>query len=711
MLCHVLAEERDHLWLAFRKPVSEANGARTATHYVVCSGEEAILIDPGGPADFAALLNAVTEKIDLSKISGIVITQGGAHSCGSIGLWAEVLGFDTPIYAAEAIAPELLHIDMELEVRSVSENGGEVALVNGSTLHLLAAPYLPTAASLSLYDPITRVLYTSDIGTAEGKWAEDDTPFCEKFSLVGHAMNAFHETWFASGIARDDWMERVLPLSVDIIAPRAGPCFRGKNVEHFMKWLSSLDIGVLVQRPLETYSRRTDFIADPPKETMEAFDRISSDEDTNSDEDIYTKLASAHPIAAPAPADDGPPPISVATYERPAPVFGNDSSEERDEGSEVKPEDPAEEVARLVDALDEYDDDDDDEFDIVYVDEDGNEIDPSEIEDEELIEEEEMIEGNDEIRLDFPPGKMFRLITRSDFDGLVCAVLLEELDLINDILFVHPNQMQEGEIEVSEDDISTNLPYTPGIFASFDHHLSEITRLGKHYDNHIIDPLAPSAARVVYNYFGGKKRFPDISVDMMDAVDKGDSAQFNKEEVIDAEGWPLLNFIMDSRTGLGRYRGFRVPNYELMMSLIDYCRRYDIDDILEHPDVKERVDLYREHEELAKEQIKRCTTVHGNLAVLDLREEEQIYVVNRFMVYALFPDCNISMHVLWGRAQQNTVFAVGKSIFNKTSNTNIGELMLTYGGGGHRNAGTCQSDNALADVVRDAIIQRINADG
>lgn len=700
MLCHVLAERGDRLWLAFRKPAGEANGARLSTHYVVCSGDEAILIDPGGTADFAPLLNAITEKIDLAKISGIVVTQAGAHACGSVGLWAEVLGFDTPVYVAEVVGPELLHIDAELNIQEVPEKGGEVALKMGSALHLLAAPYLPTAASLSLYDPDTCVLYTSDIGTAEGQWAEDDTPFCEQFSLIGHAMNAFHQAWFASGVARDDWMVRVEPLDIDVVAPRSGPCFRDKNVEHFMNWLSAMDIGMLVQRPESKFSRKTDFVTDPAEDTFVAFAKESSDGDTDSDEEIYTSLSANKTLD-----DDGPPPISVATYERPEIEPTPDTESEL-----TSDQDDADEVSRLVDAIG-GDDDDDDEFDIVYVDEDGNEIDPSEIEDEEFIEEEEVIEGNDEVRLDFPPGKMFRLITRSDFDGLVCAVLLEELDLINDILFVHPNQMQEGEIEVSEDDISTNLPYTPGIFASFDHHLSEITRLGKHYDNHIIDPLAPSAARVVYNYFGGKKRFPDISEDMMDAVDKGDSAQFSQEEVIDAEGWPLLNFIMDSRTGLGRYRGFRVPNYELMMSLIDYCRRYDIDDILEHPDVKERVDLYREHEELAKEQIKRCTTVHENLAVLDLREEEHIYVVNRFMVYALFPECNISMHVLWGRAQQNTVFAVGKSIFNKTSNTNIGELMLTYGGGGHRNAGTCQSDNALADVVRDAIIQRINADG
>lgn len=701
MLCHVLAEEGGHLWLAFRQPAARVSKARAYTFYVVCAGGEAVLIDPGGTGDFAPLLNAVTEKIDLDKIVGIVLTQAGAHTCGSVGMWGEVLGFDTPVYAAEVIASELSRIDPELNFHAIPEKGGEVQLSNGTGLHLIAAPYLPTAASLSLYDPVTRVLYTSDIGTAEGNWVEDETPFCEKFSLVGHSMNAFHQSWFASGTARDDWMARVEPLAIDIIAPRSGPCFRGKNVAHFMNWLASMDIGVLVQRPENARSRKSDQMQRDDQQNEISFSNQRANDQAD-DEEIYTSLGRETSVV-----DDGPPPISVATYGQPEVTSAPTADHSPDEDLEQNETD---EVSRLVDAIG-GDDEDDDEFDIVYVDEDGNEIDPSEIEDEELIEEEEAIEGNDEIRLEFPPGKMFRLITRSDFDGLVCAVLLEELDLINDILFVHPNQMQEGEIEVSEDDISTNLPYTPGIFASFDHHLSEITRLGKHYDNHIIDPLAPSAARVVYNYFGGKKRFPNVSEDMMDAVDKGDSAQFSQDEVINAEGWPLLNFIMDSRTGLGRYRGFRVPNYELMMSLIDYCRRYDIDDILEHPDVKERVDLYREHEELAKEQIKRCTTVHGNLAVLDLRQEEEIYVVNRFMIYALFPECNISMHILWGRAQQNTVFAVGKSIFNKTSNTNIGELMLTYGGGGHRNAGTCQSDNALADVVRDAIIQRINADG
>ncbi|HEY9102005.1 exopolyphosphatase [Chitinimonas sp.] len=304
----------------------------------------------------------------------------------------------------------------------------------------------------------------------------------------------------------------------------------------------------------------------------------------------------------------------------------------------------------------------------------------------------------------------YRLITRSDFDGLVCAVLLKELDMIDDILFVHPKDMQDGKISVSERDISTNLPYVPGIHLAFDHHLSETLRNQKR-DNHIIIPSAPSAARVVYDHYGGKKTFPRVREDMMEAVDKGDSADFTADEILSPEGWVLLNYLMDARTGLGRFREFRVSNYQLMMDLIEYCRSHGIEDILTLPDVRERVELYFEHEPKAKEQIQRCTTVHGNLAVLDLRDEEIIYATNRFMIYALFPETNISIHVLWGRDKQNTVFAVGKSILDRGSKTNVGELCLQYGGGGHQAAGTCQVSNDDAAKVLAALTKRINTDG
>ena len=305
----------------------------------------------------------------------------------------------------------------------------------------------------------------------------------------------------------------------------------------------------------------------------------------------------------------------------------------------------------------------------------------------------------------------YRLVTRSDFDGLVCAVLLKDLGIIDDIKFVHPKDMQDGTILISDTDITTNLPYVPGVHLAFDHHLSETIRVGEKPDNHIIDPDAPSAARVVYDYYGGKDKFPNISEDMMVAVDKGDSAQFSEHEILKPEGWDLLNMLMDSRTGLGRFREFRVSNYQLMMQLIDYCRNHSVDEIVALPDVKERIDLYFEHEGKFKDQIKRCSTVHGNLVVLDLRHEETIYAGNRFMIYALFPDCNISIHVLWGLNKLNTVFATGKSIINRTSKTNVGELMLKYGGGGHENAGTCQVENEDADRVLGELIEEITKDG
>jgi len=304
----------------------------------------------------------------------------------------------------------------------------------------------------------------------------------------------------------------------------------------------------------------------------------------------------------------------------------------------------------------------------------------------------------------------FRLVTRSDFDGLVCAVLLKHLDLINDIKFVHPKDMQDGKVEINAQDISTNLPYVEGVHIAFDHHSSEMIRNEKR-DNHIIDADAPSAARVVYDYYGAEKAFPAEWKDMMEAVDKGDSAQFNKEECLNPTGWDLLNFLMDARTGLGRFREFRISNYALMMDLIDYCRNHNIEEILALPDVKERVELYFDQDVKFKAQIKRCSTVYNNLVVLDLREEEIIHAGNRFVIYALYPDCNISIHQLWGLKKQNTVFATGKSIFDRSSKTNVGELMLKYGGGGHHAAGTCQVENDRSETVLAELVSVINQDG
>ncbi|MDZ4835011.1 MAG: exopolyphosphatase [Candidatus Melainabacteria bacterium] len=305
----------------------------------------------------------------------------------------------------------------------------------------------------------------------------------------------------------------------------------------------------------------------------------------------------------------------------------------------------------------------------------------------------------------------YRLVTRSDFDGLVCAVMLKHMNMIDDILFVHPKDMQDGKVEITDRDITTNLPYVDGVHLAFDHHLSETIRVKNKKENHIIDPDAMSAARVVYDYYGGLDKFPAKWTDMMVAVDKADAAQFSKEEILDPTDWVLLNYLMDPRTGLGRFRNFRISNYNLMMELIDACKDHDIKEIMQMPDVVERVELYNEQAEKFKDQVKRCSTVHKNLIVLNLKGEETIFAGNRFMIYAMYPDTNISIHVLWGLKQQNTVFAIGKSIVNRSSKTNIGELCLKYNGGGHEKAGTCQIENDKAEGVLKELVEQITSDG
>ena len=303
-----------------------------------------------------------------------------------------------------------------------------------------------------------------------------------------------------------------------------------------------------------------------------------------------------------------------------------------------------------------------------------------------------------------------RLVTRSDFDGLVCAMILRELDIIEDIKFVHPKDVQDGKIELSKNDITTNLPYDPRVGLAFDHHESEIDRLKsiEAGGELVIDPHARSAARVVFQYYGGREKLPGITDELMDAVDKGDSADFTIDEILHPEGWVLMHYLMDPRTGLGRFRNFRISNYELMMQLIGFCMNHTIEEILELPDVKERVELYFAQTELFKAQLQRIARLYDKVVVLDLREEEIIHAGNRFMIYALYPEAQISVHVAWGFKKQNTAVMIGKSIVNKASDVDIGELCLTYGGGGHKNAGTCQLDNDKVDAILPDIIKALN---
>lgn len=304
-------------------------------------------------------------------------------------------------------------------------------------------------------------------------------------------------------------------------------------------------------------------------------------------------------------------------------------------------------------------------------------------------------------------NKKYRLITRSDMDGLVCGTLLTYLGIIDEIIFVHPKDMQDGKIKITKDDITTNLPYVDGVYLAFDHHFSETLRNEKR-DNHIINPDAPSAAQVVYKYYGGDEVFPGYFTAMMNGANKADSADFSEEDILRPRGWSLLSFLMDSRTGLGRFKDFRISNYQLMMDLIKYCAKHNIDQILELPDIKERVELYFKYENEFKEQLKKVTIIKDNLLIIDYRYEEVIYPGNRFMIYAMYPEQNISIHIMWAKDKEKVAFSVGKSIINKTSKINVGELMLKYGGGGHEAAGGCQIDINDSVSVLEELTKQIN---
>ena len=307
-------------------------------------------------------------------------------------------------------------------------------------------------------------------------------------------------------------------------------------------------------------------------------------------------------------------------------------------------------------------------------------------------------------------SRKYRLITRSDMDGLVCATLLKYIGIVDEITFVHPKDMQDGKVAVTSKDITTNLPYVEGVHLCFDHHYSETLR-NVTRPNHIIYPDAPSAAEVVYQYYGGDEKFPAHFKDIMAASNKADSAAFSREDILEPKGWDLLSFLMDSRTGLGRFKDFSISNYRLMMDLIDYCATHTIEEILELQDVKERVDLYFEYEKEFRQQIKHTSTLKDNIVIIDQREEGILYPGNRFLVYAIYPKINVSIHVLWGKDKKNIVYSVGKSIINKTSNTNVGELMLKHGGGGHKAAGGCQPSLKDAESVLADIIKQLKEDG
>ena len=307
-----------------------------------------------------------------------------------------------------------------------------------------------------------------------------------------------------------------------------------------------------------------------------------------------------------------------------------------------------------------------------------------------------------------------KLITRSDFDGLACAVLLEEAGVIDSYQFVHPKDVQDGKVEITGNDVLANVPYASGCGLWFDHHSSEDERL-KQYGPIKFEGashMAPSCARVIYEYYNGAEKFKKFDDSgLMWAVDKYDSGDLTLDDVLYPTKWMLLAFVMDARTGLGRYKNYRISNYQLMMDMIKYCRTMSVEEILNQPDVQERITLYGKHEMTYEFMLKMNTIVENNVIVIDLRNVKDILSGNRFIEYVLYQAQNVSIREIWGRMQQNVVLTVGHSIINRTCKTDVGSLMLRYGGGGHRAVGTCQIAAENADRAFREIIEELKANG
>ncbi len=312
----------------------------------------------------------------------------------------------------------------------------------------------------------------------------------------------------------------------------------------------------------------------------------------------------------------------------------------------------------------------------------------------------------------------FQLVTQSSFDGLTCAMLLREVGLVEEVSFIHPNDMKNGKATITGQNITAGLPYDEAVHLAFDHHISEAERFEHSPDrwngkrtNHVLDTAAPSSARVIYRYYGGRQKVPDISEDMLQAVDRSDSGNYRRADILAPRGWTMLNFLLDQRTGLAQFQDFRTSHRDFLLGMISYCRNHTIEDILSHPDVKERMELYWDHHYNFIDQLERCSHQDGNVVILDLRNQQPIYVGNRFMIYALYPAATVSIQITRTADEKSTVFAVRKSNLNRKSFAHIGSIMLEHGGGGHDTAGTCQIDSDHVMSALEKVVKRINAAG
>ena len=300
-----------------------------------------------------------------------------------------------------------------------------------------------------------------------------------------------------------------------------------------------------------------------------------------------------------------------------------------------------------------------------------------------------------------------RLVTRADLDGLTGAVILTMKEPIDEIVLVHPQDITDKKVEIRGDDILVNLPYHPNAGTWFDHHIltpSNETPPSEFAGRHAI---APSAARLVYQYYLEKE--PDDPkllrlARLVDETDRLDSAQLTPEDVEHPSDYILLGYTIDSRTGLGDFDAY-------FRKLVEWLKTMPIEEVMAQPEVRERIERMQKEQEQFRHLLSRNSFQLSNVVVTDLREVEQLPAGNRFLIYSLFPDANVSLRVHWGPSRASVVAAVGHSIFNRTCKTSVGDLMSKYGGGGHRGAGTCILPLDRAADAIDEILIELQANG
>lgn len=299
-----------------------------------------------------------------------------------------------------------------------------------------------------------------------------------------------------------------------------------------------------------------------------------------------------------------------------------------------------------------------------------------------------------------------RLLTKSDFDGVVCASILKELGLVDDVKFVHAKDVKDNKVSIMGADIMVNLPFDNRCVLCFDHHSSEVelAQFASESGKWVFDHTKKSCSRLLYEYYETTSGIKTIPEYLINAVDMCNAAEISTGDILQPEGYVLISFILDARTGLGRFRDFRVSNQAMIKSLTSQLLNLSAKEILKLPDMQERIRLYKRYEKRFIAQLNKVVKIQDNIAVIDYRQESVIYPGNRFMVYVLYPEIEYSVHIIWGLRHQNTVIMPGKSITRRTGSVHIGQLCHKYEGYGVEGAGSIQCESRDYEKVLDSIL-------